>query len=348
MHDIIYFLSKPGVLPRVPQLLLVGAPGLDAENPAVDDLTGVVLVFEHRIAGIETRIYATNDRSGRNSLVAAPQHRMQLARTVAHALLERGAHLVLMSFRMDDEIAPAATSESLLLAGAKHSRKSVRWAVRERLIPGYLPLAETYDATLASIGQKTRFNLRYYRRRAESQLGCVFVSPARPSREELVAFSQESMYPVPARTMALRYDSLWELSQPFLMGLKDKSGRWLSMLGGRRYLDRSEILWQLNRDGLAPYSLGTVMRSYCIENEILHGSRRLYIEGGTSQPIKFSFVPEKVVDLAFVRPTVVANAIQAVARKYISPDNELLHMLWAPGLEWKTAAPANRSKPSLR
>jgi predicted SprT family Zn-dependent metalloprotease len=119
------------------------------------------------------------------------------------------------------------------------------------------------------------------------------------------------------------------------MGIKDRDGRWLSMLGGRRYLDRSELLWQLNREGLAANSLGTVMRSYFIEHEIAHGSRRMYIEGGTPHPIKFSFVPERLTDLVVLRRSLMAKAMQMVARHTISPDNELSHMLSVKDLTWQ-------------
>ena len=206
--------------------------------------------------------------------------------------------------------------------------------MRERTIPGYLPLSITYDATLARMGSRTRRNLRYYRRRAESDLGCVFVPHREVTREEVLKFGRECMYPVSSDVVGFRYDSLRDIEEPAFMGVKDSEGRWLSMLGGRRYLSRSEILWQLNRDGMATYSLGTVMRSYFIEHEVEHGSRRLYTEGGTPHSMKFSYVTEKLTDLVIIRRTLVAKAMQTLARRYISPDNELSHMLWEKGIDW--------------
>ncbi len=193
----------------------------------------------------------------------------------------------------------------------------------------------TFDATLANIGQRTRSNLRYYRRRAEKQLGCTFLPEIQITREELLAFNEQCMYAVPASVAGWRYDSLKELAVPLMMGLKDGEGRWLSMLGGRRYGGRSEILWQLNRDGYATDSLSTVMRSYFIEHEIGQGSTRLYIEGGTPQPIRFSFVEEKLIDLAVVRHSPLGEMMARLARYYISPDNELANMLDAQDLCWQ-------------
>jgi hypothetical protein len=332
MHDLAYFLSKPGALPRVPHLLLVGPADLDLENPNLDDLLGALLIFEQQVFGVGVGAYATNDRSGRSTLIAREQNRERVAALTCRALLGRGARLILMSFRVADSAESSTATEQPLLE--KNGRIVARWSRRERNIPGYLPLLSTYDATLAKIGQRTRSNLRYYRRRAEAQLGCEFISKIDVSCEEVLAFNRECMYGVSAAVAGWRYDSLKELAEPVFMGIKDREGRWLSMLGGRRYLDRSEILWQLNRDGLAANSLSTVMRSYFIEHEVMRGARRLYIEGGTPHFIKFSFVEETLTDLVLVRRTTMAKAIQTIAQRYISIDNELSHMLSAKDLNW--------------
>jgi hypothetical protein len=333
MYDLAYFLSKPGSLPRVPHLLLVGEPDLSLDDPDLDLLLGSVLIFEHQVLGLRMKAFATNDRSGRNTLIARAPDRGRVAALTARALLERGARLVLMSFRAPEEASPS-TIEPALLALRSLGKPIARWAQRERIIPGYLPLGDTVDETLTGIGRRTRRNLRYYRRRAEAELGCAFVARMESSREEMLSFSRECMYPVPIEVAGWRYDSLKGLAEPIYMGVKDRDGRWLSMLGGRRYLDRSEILWQLNRDGLAHYSLGTVMRSYFIEHEIAHGARRLYTEGGTPHSMKFSFVPEKLIDLAVIRQTMGGKLIQRAAQHLVQKDNELSQMLSLPDVEW--------------
>jgi len=335
MHDIAYFLSKPGALPRIPHLLLVSnGSDLNVKNPNLDDLIGVLLIFEQSVAGRGLGAFATNDRSGRNTLVARARDREWVAALACRTLLERGAHLILMSFTSSESLRPAAVVKPPMLDIAGNGKSVARWARRDRNIPGYLPLSMSFDATLAKIGQRTRSNLRYYRRRAEKQLGCVFLPQVEVSREEILSFNRECMYAVPAEVAGWRYDSLKELSDPILMGIKDREGRWLSILGGRRYLDRSEVMWQLNREGLAANSLSTVMRSYFIEHEIAHGSRRLYIEGGTEHPIGFSFVPESLTDLVVVRRTLRAKAMRTIAVRYISGSNELARLLGATDLEW--------------
>jgi hypothetical protein len=334
MHDMAYFLSKPGALPRIPHLLLVSRAGeLDVNNLNHNDLLGALLIFEQQISGFGVGAFATNDRSGRSTLIAMPSDRSMVAAMSSRALLDRGAHLILMSFRAEGAGGPLAEATVPLVA-ATEGKAVARWARRERSVPEYLPLAATFDATVAKIGQRTRSNLRYYRRRAESVLGCRFVPQVDVSREEVLAFNRECMYAATPDVIGYRYDSLQELSEPIFMGIKHGDGRWLSMLGGRRYLDRSEILWQLNREGFPTDSLGTVMRSYFMEHEIAHGSRRMYIEGGTPHPIKFSFMQEVLTDLVVVRRTLTATVMRMVARRYISRDNELSHMLGAKDLDW--------------
>lgn len=335
MHDIAYFLSKPGVLPRIPHLLLVSnGPELNLKSPNLEDLIGVLLIFEQSVAGRGLGAFATNDRSGRNTLVARVPDREWVAALAIRALLGRGAHLILMSFTAAESLGPVGAIESPMPGVAGDGKCVARWARRDRTIPGYLPLLSSFDATLATIGQRTRSNLRYYRRRAEKQLGCVFLPQVDVSREEMLCFNQECMYAVPAEVAGWRYDSLKALSEPLLMGIKDREGRWLSILGGRRYLDRSEVLWQLNREGFAANSLSTVMRSYFIEHEIAQGSRRLYIEGGTEHPIGLSFMPENLTDLVVVRRTLAAKAMRMIALRRVSVSNELSRMLGATDLEW--------------
>jgi len=336
MNDIAYFLTKPGALPRIPNLLLVARTSdLDLQNPKLDDLLGALLIFEQDISGIGVGAFATNDRSGRSTLVAVRSERSRVVALASRALLNRGAHMILMSYRAGDGAGSSMATGSPLLEVTEHGKESARWAQRKRTIPGYLPLSSTFDATLAKIGQRTRSNLRYYRRRAEADLGCVFLPRIEATRKEVLRFNRQCMYAVPGSVAGWRYDSLKELSEPVFMGIKDREGRWLSMLGGRRYGDRSEILWQMNRSGHATSSLGTVMRSYYIEHEIAHGSRRMYIEGGTPHPIKFSFVPEELTDLVVMRRTLAAKAMQMVARRWIAPDNELSHMLDTEDLGWQ-------------
>jgi hypothetical protein len=169
--------------------------------------------------------------------------------------------------------------------------------------------------------------MRYYRKRAEAELGCVFLPSVEIEEREFLKFNCECMYAVPAKVASWRYHSLRNIETPLFMGIKDRGGRWLSMLGGRRHQGGSEILWQMNRSGLSAYSLSIVMRSYFMEHEIAHGMTKLYMEGGTAHPMRFSFVNDKVTDLAVVRRSRLGMVVPTLAQLFIKPDNDLALML---------------------
>jgi hypothetical protein len=333
MEDLTYFLSKPGILKRVPHLyLLPTRQDLTLDQIGIDDLMGVVLLYEYRALGIGMRAYATNDRSGRGTMLALPHHRLKVAAIASRVLLDRGAHIVMLSFRLRSGDEDQESAEAFRFPTS--SRNTGHWAQRKRDIAGYLPLHETYDATLATIGQKTRSNMRYYRRRAEAQLGCTLVSDVVIRQDEYLAFNRECMFPVPDYAALWRYETQKMLTEPVMLGMKDKDGRWLGILGGRRHGDRMEILWQMNRSGLPTHSLSTVMRSYCMEHEIARGIKRLYIEGGTAHSLHHSFVKEELMDLVVVRTSRIASMMKGLAKRKVSSDNELADMLKDETMPW--------------
>ncbi len=333
MDDLTYFLSKPGLLKRVPCLfLIVKRQNLRLEELVVDDLLGALFLYEYSVMGYGIRAYATNDRSGRGTMLALPEQRLRMASIASRVLLDRGAHMVMLSFRSAGE---GSCKEDILgLNLVPSTRVMADWAWREREIAAYLPLEDTYDRTLAKIGQKTRSNMRYYRRRAEAEQGCRFIASVEISPEEYVRFNRECMYRVPDHVALWRLKTMADLREPVLMGMKDGEGRWMSLLGGRRYKDRMEILWQMNRDGLPTHSLSTVMRSYCMEHEIARGMKRLYIEGGTAHSVHHSFVREELVDLVAVRRSAIARVMKMVAKRRVSGDNELADVLKDPDTVW--------------
>jgi hypothetical protein len=333
MDDLSYFLSKPGLLTRIPCLfLVVKRANLKLEELVVGDLLGAVFLYEFSVMGCGIRAFATNDRSGRGTMLALPEQRLKVASIASRVLLDRGAHIVMLSFRAAGE---EAEKEDILGLGiVPSSRITADWAWRERQIAAYLPLENGYEATLATLGRKTRVNMRYYRRRAEAQLGCRFIPEVMLTPEDFVQFNRECMYRVSDRVALWRLKTMQDLREPVLMGMKDSDGRWLALLGGRRYRDRTEVLWQVNRDGYSTHSLSSVMRSHCIEHEIERGMKRLYFEGGTAHSISHAFVREELVDLVAVRRSPVAWVMKKVARRRVSPDNELADVLRDPETVW--------------
>jgi hypothetical protein len=119
-----------------------------------------------------------------------------------------------------------------------------------------------------------------------------------------------------------------------MLGMKDRNGRWLAVLAGRRFKDRMEILWQMNCAGLPDHSLSTVMRAYCIEAEVARGTKRLYIEGGTKHSLHHAFVKEELIDLVVVRRSPLTRLMKKMAAHRIYPDNALGDVLRQPDTEW--------------
>src|SRR5260370_35290157 len=58
MEDVTYFLSKPGLLKRVPQLCLIAKrQNLLPEQIRVDDLLGHLLLYEYEVMGFGSRSF---------------------------------------------------------------------------------------------------------------------------------------------------------------------------------------------------------------------------------------------------------------------------------------------------
>ena len=201
-------------------------------------------------------------------------------------------------------------------------------------MPLYLPLCPTFDQTLARIGQRTRSNLRYYRRRSELDLGSRFVPEVEIDRDAFLAFNRECTYAVTEELADWRYGTLRKMPNTMLRGMRDRDGRWLSLVGMRGNGRHVEVDWQMNRADLPASSLSTVMRSYLIEHEIGRGTTRLYIEGGTPQPIGRSFLKERVAELTFKRRSPYVWLLQRLASEVFPEKNRLAQILTDPAACW--------------
>ena len=337
MDDLNYYLSRLGVLKKKPHLLLMtrsGAPssvsGLNAE-----DLLGAVLLYEYRTFGQSTSTFATDDTTGFRNLVALPGYRAAVAGAAIRHLMRRSAHVVLLSFQEEtgnDE--PRTSSIDPLLGPAGMS--SQLFTTRCRPVLGYLQLMPTFEESLASLGGRTRNHLRYYRRRAEKEIGCTLESPASISRGDFLALNRGCSYAVTDEVAGWRYDSLRSLSDPVFLGMRDRDGQWLSLTGGRRSGGRTDIFWQMNREDLPALSLSTVMRSYLIEHEVAKGSTRLYFEGGTIHSMRNSFVPEQVTDVVTRRRSTRAYLVSKLSRHIMPQHNMLPQVLSDETLPWSS------------
>ena len=323
-----YFLTGPYIGSKMPYLLLVSGDGAGA---SVDggDLVGAVIVQEYRALGAGCGIFMTDDETGERTVIAAPRDRALVAAQAATALLEGGAKLILLSMQFHE----AEGLERL----ARGAGTGSSWGGVVRRMDGYLPLRETLDATLGTLGKHTRRNLRYYRRRAEEKLGCVFVPEVEMSRAEFVAVNRICSYPVPDGIAGWRYDSTQRIEGRLFAGVRAANGDWLSLLGGRHHHDATAVAWQMNREGMDSYSLSTAMRSYLLEYEVSRGTQRLYFDGGTPHSIHHAFVTADVTYAVASRPSVASRVLLRSLPKLLPRNNFLRRVLEDEGMRWMGA-----------
>lgn len=329
MDHLEYFLTSKSSLRKTPYLVLIGA-GPEHTGDSWQHALGASLLYEYRLLGCRTGVFATDDVCGRRTLIAPPHLRMHIARLTAEALMCRGALAVMQSPRY------SLLDESLGLSVCTSKGRN-RWtyALRRRGFSSYLTLESTMDATLAKMRQKSRFNLRYYRRRAAAELKSSFVEDLRMDRADFLSFNRRCSYAVGDDEAASRYDSIMKFPGMFLCGIKGGDGDWLSIVGGRRYHDAVEIDWQMNRSDLPAYSLSTVMRTYFIEHEIARGTRKMYIEGGTPHAMRHSFTPDWVCDFVVLKHPSLLWCFRSLIRRLIPKRNFLMNILAEERLRWQ-------------
>lgn len=322
-----YFLNSENAMKKTPYLVLLG-PNLHRPGVEADQAVAAMLVHEYRVLGCGIGVFATDDTSGRRTLIAPEELRARALDLACTAVMRAGGQIIVMSVMEDADRMTSLEVSPIRVNGAW------TYTSREREIPSYLPLESTLDATLATMGQRTRSNMRYYRRRAEAQLGSAFVERVELHRYAFKTFNRECMYAVSDHEAGLRYDSLSTVPGIFLCGIRAEDGRWLSMIGGRRYRDMVEIDWQMNRSDLPAYSLSTVMRMYFIENEIARGTRKMYIEGGTPHAMRFSFTTDLVRDVGLVKRTRLAAMMRRIVLHLMPATNFVREILKDETLTW--------------
>ncbi len=326
MDHLEYFLSRPKFVHKIPCLLLFcsGSPPGSSE-----EIDGAVLLYEYQVAGVGCRVFVADYHGGDRTVIAPPGLRAQVASLGCSELLARGAVAVEVTYQ-----AELPSSEGPFVHDAKGSSRWRR-ASSVRAMLGYVPLEDSYDATLANFGKHTRRNLRAARRHAEAELGYTFVTEPVMSKEEFMAFNRVSTYPVSDELAAWRHDAMKLLPGCLFLGIRSCAGEWLSVVGGRRHENGTFVEWQMNRADRTEYSLGTLMRSHLLEYEVARGSRRLYLVGGTSHPMKYAFGTEHFVDLVALRWALPAFLLRRFARPLMLEETFLVQTLADPKLRWE-------------
>jgi hypothetical protein len=328
-----YFLTGTDNLKKIPYMVLVAKrPDLNIAELRPEDLKGAVLVYEYKVLGMPSRVFTTSDFNGSRAVIAPPAERTKISASVGRYLMTNGAQVVMLSYAGEGD-----ETWSECFDGSIPGDEKRLWTTQTREVGATIVLEKTVDATLSAMGKHTRRNLRYYRRKAEAELGCIFEGDVKSmlDKAQLIELNRASTHPVSEAVLERRYSTMKALDGLFCVGVKTPDGQWVSLLGGRRHHGVSEIDWQMNRGGLERYSVGTVIRAYLIEHEIEIGTDRLYFEGGTPHSMRHAFISEKAVDIVVAKRSLFVSLLRRVAHWSPPRNNFLLQTLVDPALHWE-------------
>ena len=329
LDQIELLVKHPTALRKSPCLVLVGVPeGIRPQDVRAEDLEGAALLYEYLVAGLPTGVYATDDVSGERTVLARQAVRAHVAEQACRILIAHGAAVCLASVTDIPAPGPRRVFEP------PQNGVPCNMAVRVRTQGRDLELGSTLDETMAAFGKNTRRNFRRYRHRVEAELGAVFVPFVRIGPEEFLELSRCSTNPVPEEDAAWRYHFATSSAQRLFAGMRDRDGRWLSLIAGTRYSDHTYIEWQVNREGLPKYSLSTVMRSFLLEYESSIGTHKLLFKGGTPHSMGLSLTPAETLDVLVVRRGLRGWLLRKLSRWIFPQSNFLARALGDHSLAW--------------
>jgi hypothetical protein len=328
-----YFLTATENLKKTPYLVLMASRSdVSVLELRAGDLWGAVLVYEYRVLGFGSSLFTASDYNGSRAVIAPAKLRRQVSAAVCRYLMDRGAQIVLLNLEPG-----APESCQICFEGAMAGTTKRWWGTQRREVGATIALHKTFDATLARMGKHTRRNMRYYRRKAEAELGCSFTANVKSmlTMGQLMELNHASTHPVPHSILKRRYKTTKSMEGFFCVGSTRADGQWISLLGGRRHRGVTEVDWQMNRGGLAKYSVGTVIRSYLIEHEIAIGMEKLFFEGGTPHSMRHSFLSEQAMDIVVMNRSLSVCLLRSIARWLHPEKNFLLQTLMSPAVKWQ-------------
>lgn len=304
-----YFLGGSGRHWKKPYAVLIVKPGADRTALKQEDLTAAVLVYELCIFGLRSGAVATDDWEGFRTVVAPPGLRKWASTRATEALIEHGAHIVLISRQAEPSDDPDCLTQTA--GGSRDLQYSEN---RREMSKTTLLLGDSFEETLRKFGPSTRANMRVYRRRLARRMGYEFVPDARQALGEkhVEILATRSLNTTSVGEVMRRFRAARDLPGGFLVGLRRGDG-WLSLLGGWRQKTTTVIYFQVNSAGYEKYSLGTIMRSHLLESEVERGTRRLIFYHETNHTMSRAFEKEGVRDILAHRASLRADVLRKVA-----------------------------------
>ena len=246
---------------------------------------GLVYAKEKTIVGIRTGlVYA--DAVLDNLVAAIPGHEANVLSAALKILINLpGVHGLRISI-------PPAGYERRVIAELQ-SAAQIDVAHRPVRNHSMLRFPATYDEFLAGLGNRTRRNFRYYRKKFENSANVYEETVSFPEfkraaeellRRRVVGASPSGL----ARAIAV----LSAVDAPILTGLRTKSGAWISILGGWYAGADPVVFMQMNNERDYPdSSLAVVLRSWLIEKAIAEGASGLIFWAGVGGPLRKYAVP---------------------------------------------------------
>jgi hypothetical protein len=316
-----FFLGRVSLFPgNQPVIVLVWSS---------ERLEGAVYFFEKTFCKIPTGYLRGFDHlSGESSVVADEADRQRILECAVRGLNSEKnvfAAWATVSLRGGTPTARRLTDEDT------ENLKSNKMGRQYRL-----KLGDTFGATLSRFGARTRRNLRYYRKRAETELKTTFeprLSLAQ-SDEALDELGNRSFRPFATSLSEWRKMDRLLRSQPgyFAVGLRAK-GEWISYLSGIRLGEFTHVLLQVNHIGYARYSLSTVLRSHLLECESELGQKEINFVNGVCALFQHCCEPDTCVTFVARRGLAARVLFDWIAPRHSAPDHALNIKRWASASE---------------
>lgn len=282
--DLHLILSRHNSRGRRPVVVLLRADGV---------LSAAVIFAERCFLGVGAGLLRAGDQTGDGAVISRECERMAALLAATRTLLSQWrCHTV------------AATLNGVTSAvGDGLAEDGIRTESSFRSMRRYLKLSGTFRETLVDrFTARKRRNLLYYRRTLAKKYDVEFV-PRLPAEEIEAALLQISRNSWPHRTapeIAHHCEFLRSHPESFCMGLRLRSGAWLSLITGWRIAGVTHMPWQLNHDGYKAESLMQVMRTCLMEHECAIGQTALSWVGGTVS-FQTACEPEICLDIVKAR-----------------------------------------------
>jgi hypothetical protein len=245
-------------------------------------VAGLLYAGERLVAGIPTGIVLGDDTLG-TMVVARPDEAEDVLHCAVETLLKHKAALRLR-----------VASDRLAFLQTVIAQANAENHFYPEVHHAHLALPRTYNEFLAKVRRPTRHNLYRYRRR--SDLAGNEFCPDQPFTDFCAAAKRlfpTAVHPTSNGRFQQSLAMIEASSSRLLIGLRRRTGDWISLAGGWYVGDSAFLALQLNDHTCGRESVSLVLRSYLIEQLINRGIRELVFWNGTSAPLSFYTTPRE-------------------------------------------------------